>query len=142
MIWKRTTYTTLTITDMSIDYSAQYKRIKTFRKKIKALKAQVKYSKAKHEIVAMIGDNRIWRNMTLQAEGYLRDLDNMRVVDVAAQYKVLRVWKKCHRTILKHFEVRQPAIVVWSEVGEFFQQEFGKKEVTCINVDDEFDLSF
>lgn len=125
---------------MSIDYSAQYKRIKTFRKKIKALKSQVKYSKAKHEIVAMIGDNRIWRNMTLQAEGYLRDLDNMRVIDIAAQYKILRVWKKCHSTILKHFIVRKPAIIVSSEVGEFFQQEFGEKEVTYINVDDEFDL--
>lgn len=127
---------------MSFDYSAQYKRLKTFRKKIKTLKSQVKYSKAHHEIVAHCGDNRIWRNMTMQAERYLQDLDNMRVVDVAANYKVLRVWKKCHRSILKHFTIRKPAIIISREVDEFFQQEFGEKEVTYINVDDEFDLEF
>lgn len=106
---------------MPADIRTHLQRFKNLRKKIKALKSEVKYSKARNAFVAHYGDGRIWRSVALRAEQYLEELDvlrdNVNIVHYN-HYDLVRCYKKCRRSILKHFAVRKPSVVVAREVGD------------------------
>lgn len=106
---------------MPVEIRTHLERFKTLRKKIKALKSEVKYSKARNAFVARIGDARIWRNVTIRAEQYLAELDELRdsVHPIHYNhYKLVRRYRKCRRSILKHFNLRTPGVVIAREYVE------------------------